>query len=207
MRFSLFLLCFGHLSVRDSSSDINLQSNDERFTINGTLFVAWLSISCQALSNGQLCEFVINLSSAKATVSFAAACISAQENTKFLFEKKGNWCIQLHLDFTLSDRMNNKSYHLPDEIRRRLFGIQCVPAGLFQHSHNTVAIFRCSCQAFLSEVWDVALTHCTVCWTLNLLPTIVKKMTIFHFGKLKCFQRLILKWFRAARALSFIWQK
>lgn len=46
------------------------------------LFVAWLSISCHALSNGQLCEFVMNLSSASATVSLAAACISMQNKNK-----------------------------------------------------------------------------------------------------------------------------
>lgn len=68
---------------------------------------------------------------------------------------------------------------MPDEIQLRLFDIQCVQVELFQHSHNTAAIFQCNYRAFLSEVWGVALIHCTICWTLNLLP-VKRKCRCFH---------------------------
>lgn len=130
-----------------------------------TLFVAWLSISCQALSNGQLCEFVMNLSSANATVSFAAACISASSKYKHIINA-------VHSTSRIGFKSNSTicTNRLPDEIQLLPFDIRCAPVEPFQHFHSMAAIFQCNCRAFLSEVWGAALIHCTKCWTLNLLP-------------------------------------
>lgn len=89
MTLSLLLLRFHNLDTHTNKSMIKSPNTcaHKGFSLF-TLLVAWFSISCHVLSNVQLCEFDRNRSSARATVSFAAAWISkSQQRIKQVDQK------------------------------------------------------------------------------------------------------------------------
>lgn len=128
-------------------------SNDREKSATNTFRVAWLSISCQALSNCHSCELDMKRSSASATVSFAAAWNSEKIN----------------VTSTVSEIIK-RSHRWPAETSPPPSGTRFVRLAPSQLLHGRVEICRLSYRASSPILSVVAWIHSTKFGTLRSLP-------------------------------------
>ena len=176
---------FTELTLSFSIHDLEISTNSCRKFVQQlsksisyllTLIVAWLSISCQALSNFHSCFWLRKRCSARAIVSLAALWIPADWQITMR-----TWISLLLLNPGIGKR---STYQMPSEIEQQLPDTFPVHSCILHRHHNRVWIFLLSCQVSLQELWVVELIYSEGYGNQHSLPVFILRKTLYNTNKL-----------------------